>query len=68
MIATSRKSTFPPNISRQFEFTRIQAQVIALAYQALIPLISEPLQQPRGRIGRNQPTTTQRLQSKAGGA
>ena len=67
MIATSRKSTFPPTISRHFEFTRLQNQLIALAYQALIPVSSQPLQQPQSRLGRNRPATVQRFQ-KAGGA
>jgi hypothetical protein len=67
MIATSRKSRFVPTISRHFEFTRLQNQLIALAYQALIPIISQPLQQPRGRLGRDRQGMVQRFQ-KAGGA
>jgi hypothetical protein len=68
MIASSRKSTFPPSISRHFEFTRLQDQLIAFAYQVLIPVISQPLQRPRGGLGRNRPATVERFQSKAGGA
>jgi hypothetical protein len=67
MIGTSRKSTFPPTISRHFEFTRLQDQLIALAYHSLIPVISRPLQRPRGGLGRDRSVTVQRLQSKAGG-
>jgi hypothetical protein len=68
MIAFSRSSTPGPSVTRDFEFTRLQNQLIALAYQALIPVISQPLQRPRGRLGRNQPATNQRSQSKARGA
>ena len=42
MIATSRKSTSPPTISRQFEFSRFQDQKIACAYEVLIPVVSRP--------------------------
>jgi len=51
MIATSRKSTFPSLISRQFEFSRLQDQRIACAYEALIPAASARLErtEPRGR-------------------
>jgi len=50
MIATSRKSTFPPPISRQFEFSRLQNQRIACAYEALIPVATGRLErtEPRG--------------------
>jgi hypothetical protein len=40
MITTSGKSTFPSHISRQFEFSRLQDQRIACAYEALIPVVS----------------------------
>ena len=68
MIAFSRRSTLSPPVTRHFEFTRLQDQLIALAYQSLIPVISYPLQRPRHRLGRNQPTTVQSLRSKARGA
>ena len=48
MIATSRKSTFPSLICRQFEFSRLQDQRLASAYEALIPAAS-------GRIERTEP-------------
>ena len=38
MIAISRTSTFAPTISRQFEFSRLQDQTLACAYEALIPI------------------------------
>jgi hypothetical protein len=68
MIATSRKSTLSPPVTRRFEFTRLQNQLIALAYHALIPVVSRHLERPRPRPSRNQPTTIQGLQSKARGA
>jgi hypothetical protein len=48
MIATSRKSTFPSLISRQFEFSRLQDQRLACAYEALIPVLP-------GRVERTEP-------------
>jgi hypothetical protein len=68
MIATSRKSAYSPIISRRFELSRLQDQLIALAYQALIPVISYPLERPRRRLGHNQSTAVQGVQSKARGA
>jgi len=68
MIATSRKSTLSPLVTRHFEFTRLQNQLIALAYQALMPIVSRHLERPRPRPSRNQRTTIQSRQSKAGGA
>jgi hypothetical protein len=40
MSATSRKSTCTPAISRQFEFSRLHDQMLASAYEALIPVVS----------------------------
>ena len=68
MIAFSRRSTLSPPVTRHFEFTRLQDQLITLAYQALIPVISCPMQRQQDRLGHNQQTTIQRFQSKAGGA
>ena len=68
MITSSRRSTLSPPVTRHFEFTRLQNQLLALAYQALIPVVSRPLERPRPRPSRNQPTRIQGLQSKAGGA
>jgi hypothetical protein len=48
MIASSRKSTFTPTISRQFEFSRLQDHTISYAYEALIPAVP-------GQLERNQP-------------
>jgi hypothetical protein len=68
MIASSRKSSLSPPVTRHFDFNRLQAQLTALAYQALIPVISCPAKTEGVRLGRNQPTGAQRFQSKAGGA
>ncbi len=69
MIASSRRSTFGPlPITRHFEFTRLQDQLIALAYQALIPVMSCPLKRHGGQRGCTQPTKIQPFQSKARGA
>jgi len=67
MIATSRRSTLRVDVTRDFEFTRLQDQLIALAYQAVITVLSCPLKRQQGRLGRNQQTTVQRFRSKAGG-
>lgn len=56
MILSSRKSTFPSLISRQFEFSRLQNQRLACAYEALIPVVS-------GRVER-----TEARRSNAGGS
>jgi len=68
MITSSRKSTLSPPVTRHFEFTRLQGQLIALAYHALIPVISRPAKTQVARLGCNQPTRAKRFQSKAGGA
>jgi hypothetical protein len=41
MIATSRKSAPRPAVSRQYEFSRLQDQTLASAYEALIPVVSQ---------------------------
>jgi hypothetical protein len=68
MIASPRRSTLSPPVTRHFEFTRLHDQLIMLAYQELIPVISCPMQRQQDRLARNQQTTIQRFQSKAGGA
>ena len=70
MIATSRKSILSPPVTRRFEFTRLEKQSIALAYQVLIPVVSHDLERPGLRSNDNKPaaTTVPRLRSKARGA
>jgi hypothetical protein len=40
MNATSGKSSSSRTISRQYEFSRLQEQTLACAYEVLIPVIS----------------------------
>jgi hypothetical protein len=46
MIATSRRSASKPAISRRYEFSRLQDQTLASAYEALIPAISRRIEHP----------------------
>jgi hypothetical protein len=70
MTTCSRRSVLSPPIVRHFEFTRLHDQSIALAYQALIPVVSRHLERPRSSYYDNEPavTTTQELRSRARGA
>jgi hypothetical protein len=70
MTTCSRRSLLSPPVIRHFEFTRLQNQSIALAYQVLIPVISRDRERPRSRYNDNEPatTTTQGPRSKARGA
>jgi hypothetical protein len=65
-----RRSAHSPLVIRHFEFNRHQNQSITLAYQALIPVASRPMERPRSRSHDNQPATTTRQgrPSKARGA
>ena len=65
MITSPRRPAFSPPVTRHFEFTRLQDQLIARAYQVLIPVVSRPLDRPRPVC--NHPTTAPTFQSKAGG-
>ena len=65
MITSPRRPALSPPVTRHFEFTRIQDQLIARAYQVLIPVVSRPLDRPRP--GRDHPTTAPTFQSQAGG-
>ena len=58
MITYPRRSVLSPLVTRHFEFTRFQDQSIAVAYQALVPVVSRHLGQPRSRSHDNQPATT----------
>jgi hypothetical protein len=70
MITSPRKRSLSPRVIRQFEFTRLQDQLIAIAYHTLIPVVSRPLERPRSRCGQNEPAATviRRLRTRAGGA
>ena len=47
MTTSPRRTTLSPPVTRHFEFSRLQDQLIARAYQALIPVVSRPLERPR---------------------
>jgi hypothetical protein len=49
MIATSRKSRFPVTVTRRLEFSRLQSQRLASAYEALIPVVSARLNRIESR-------------------
>jgi hypothetical protein len=70
MITYPRRSTLSPPVTRHFESTRLQDQLIVIAYQSLIPVVSRHPGRPRPRRGDNEPATmtSQGLRSKAGGA
>ena len=70
MIATSRKSIINPLVTHRFEFTRLEKQSIALAYQVLIPVVSHHLERPGSRSNHNEQATTTipEFRSKARGA
>ena len=70
MIATSRKYILNPPVTRRFEFTRLEKQSIALAYQVLIPVVSHHLERPGSRSNHNEQATTTipEFRSKARGA
>ena len=70
MITHLRKATLSPPVTRHFEFTRLQDQLIAIAYHTLIPIVARPLERPRSRCGDNEPATAtiQNLRTNAGGA
>ena len=70
MITYSRRSVLSPPVVRHFEFTRLQNQSIALAYQALIPVVARRVERPRSRYIDNDPAVTPvlELRSKARGA
>ena len=46
MITSARRSALSPPVIRHFEFTRLQDQLIAVACQALIPVVSRHLGSP----------------------
>jgi hypothetical protein len=70
MSLSQRRSTLRPPVTRHFEFTRLQEQLIALAYQALIPVVSRHPGRPGSRQKDHDPvmTTPQGLRSRSGGA
>ena len=70
MTAFARRTTPSPPVTRHFEFSRIQDQLIARAYQVLIPVVSRPLERPRSPHGDSRQSRTffRSHRSQAGGA
>ena len=70
MITHLRRATLSRLVTRHFEFSRLQDQLIAIAYHSLIPVVSRPLERPRSRCGQNEPAAAmiQSRRTKAGGA
>ena len=58
MIRSSRRSTLRPPVTRHFQFTRLQDQLIAHAYETLIPVVSRPLERPRSPRCDSEPFAT----------
>ena len=70
MITSPGRRSLCHRVTRHFEFTRLQDQLIAIAYHSLIPVVARPLERPRSRNGESQPIaeTTHDLRTTAGGA
>ena len=70
MITSPRRPTVSPPVTRHFEFTRIEEQLIARAYHLLLPFISRPLEQSRSPRSNSEPSTRtfRDLRSQARGA
>jgi len=70
MTTFARRTTLSPPVTRHFEFSRLQDQLIARAYQVLIPVVSRPLERPRSphRDSRQSQTFFWSHRSQAGGA
>lgn len=70
MSTSPRRRPLSPHITRLFQSTRFQEQLIASAYHTLIPVLSRPLVQPAGQRGQQERAvaTTPRLTTKATGA
>jgi hypothetical protein len=69
MITFHRRPALSLPITRHFESTRIHKQLVANAYQILIPVISRHSGRPRSRTGDNKTEATiQGLRTKTEGA
>ena len=69
MSTSPRGRPASPRVTRQFEFTRLHEQFIAIAYHALIPVLSRPLERPRSRCGQEDPASAAiPIRTRAGGA
>jgi hypothetical protein len=69
MTTSKRGQPLGACVTRHFSFTRLQDDLIARAYQVLIPVVSRPLAPPSRRRDHGPiPTASRDLRSKAGGA
>ncbi len=70
MLTRQMRTKIGLPVTRHFESTRLQDQLIASAYHSLIPVIARALQQPRPGCGENSPAavTTPNPRTKARGA
>jgi hypothetical protein len=70
MITSQPRTTIGLPITRHFESTRLQEQLIASAYHTLIPIVARPLERPRARCGDQEAaaTASRDLRTKARGA
>ncbi len=70
MTTSPRRTPLSPPVTRHFEFSRLQDQLIARAYQVLIPIVSSPLERSRSPRSDNEPSTMifRDPRSQAGGA
>jgi hypothetical protein len=70
MITHKLRTKIGLPVTRHFESTRLQDQLIASAYHSLIPVIARPLQRPRSRCGEHKPAaaTAPNPSTKARGA
>jgi len=70
MTTSPRRTTLSPPITRHFEFSRLQDQLIARAYQVLMPVVSRSLERPRSPRDDSGMSTTffRNHRSQAGGA
>ena len=70
MITRKTRTKIGLPVTRHFESTRLQDQLIASAYHSLIPVVARPLQRPRSRCGEDKPSavTITNPQTQARGA
>jgi hypothetical protein len=69
MIPSPRSRSASPRVTRQFVFTRLHEQFLAIAYHALIPVVSRPLEGPRSRSGQEKTAAAAiPIRTRAGGA
>ena len=70
MIARQSRAIISPIITRHFESTRIQDQLVASAYHILIPVVARQLGRSCPRVGENEQAaaTNQDLRTKTRGA